>query len=56
MYICMPISTHKLRYMLRKLVCEIVLALYEQKNLRCVLVRTVEVDDILVTCGQYKHS
>ena len=38
------------------LVCEIVHTLHEQEIFHCVLVSVLEVDDVSIARGQYKHS
>ena len=37
-------------------VSEIAHALHEQENLRCVLASALEVDNVSIAHGQYKHS
>ena len=46
----------QLDFNLRKLACEIVHGLRKQENIHCVLTYTLEVDDVLIAHGQYKHS
>ena len=41
---------------MQKPTCKIAHALHEQKNIRCVLVCALGIDDILIASRQYKDS